>query len=95
MKNFSYPLATDWSTDEIITVTAFYRQIEDAYELQQGVKVTELMAAYRQFKTIVTSKSQEKQLGKQFEVLTGYSLYQTLKTARDTSKNSIKMTLGR
>ncbi len=94
LKNFSYPLASDWTTDEIITVTAFYRQVEDAYELSQGVLVDKLLAAYSAFKTVVTSKSQEKQLGKQFEQLTGYSWYRTLKTARETAKKSVKMTIG-
>lgn len=91
MKNFSYPLASDWSTDEIITVTAFYRKIEDAYELAQGVSVADLLSSYDAFKTVVTSKSEEKQLGKQFEQATGYSWYQTLKQARAASKKSIKM----
>ncbi|MCH5461147.1 UPF0223 family protein [Lactobacillus sp. LC28-10] len=94
LKNFSYPLEQDWSTDEIVTVTTFYRQIEDAYELSQGVTVDALLSAYSAFKQIVPSKSQEKRLGKQFERLTGYSWYQTLKTARETSKKSVKMTIG-
>ena len=94
LKNFSYPLGNDWTTDEIISVTDFYRQVEDAYELTQGVTVSALLSAYKAFKQVVTSKSQEKQLGKQFEQLTGYSLYLTLKAARETAKKSVKMTIG-
>ena len=33
---YSYPLRNDWSTEEIITVTAFYEVIEKAYE--DGIK---------------------------------------------------------
>ncbi|MTV81362.1 UPF0223 family protein [Secundilactobacillus folii] len=91
MKNISYPLASDWTTEEIITVTAFYRQIENAYELAQGVSVADLLTAYAAFKKIVTSKSQEKQLDKQFEQATGYSWYHALKEARATNKKSLKM----
>lgn len=94
MKNFSYPLASDWSTSEIVKVTDFYRQIEDAYELNQGVMISKLMTAYGVFKQVVPSKSQEKQLGKQFEQLTGYSWYKTIKEAQTTNKKSIKMSVG-
>lgn len=94
MKNFSYPLASDWTTDEIVTVTTFYGLIEDAYELSKGVQVNALLSAYADFKKVVPSKSQEKQLGKQYEQLTGYSWYQTLKTARETAKKSVKMMIG-
>ncbi len=47
LKNFSYPLGNDWTTDEIISVTDFYRQVEDAYELSQGVTVSALLSAYK------------------------------------------------
>ncbi|ANZ61803.1 hypothetical protein AYR62_04640 [Secundilactobacillus paracollinoides] len=94
-ENYAYPLADDWSTDEIITVTHFYQLVENAYELSQGVLISELTAAYRAFKTIVTSKSQEKQLDKAFGKVTGYSIYLTMKQSRETTKKSVKMSTGR
>ena len=94
MKNYSYPLADDWTTDEIVAVTTLYQRLEDAYELNQGVSKQALLAAYQAFKEVVPSKSQEKQLGRQFETLTGYSLYRTMKAARETTRKSVKMVLG-
>ncbi|MBO1915133.1 UPF0223 family protein, partial [Microvirga sp. 3-52] len=52
---YSYPLRTDWATDEIISVIAFYEVIEKAYEA--GTERDEIMNAYREFKKVVPSKA--------------------------------------
>lgn len=89
--NYNYPLDTEyWSTEEIIDVVNFYHLVEQAYE--KGVKQDELMLAYKRFKQIVPSKSEEKKLGEQFEDQSGYSLYRVVKKARDASPGeNIKM----
>lgn len=79
--DYSYPLSSDWSTNEIISVTAFYDVIEKGYE--DGVEREVVITAYREFKTIVPSKSEEKTLFKEFEKASGYSSYQIVKSAQE------------
>ena len=79
--DYSYPLRSDWSTNEIISVTAFYDVIEKGYE--DGVEREVVIKAYREFKTIVPSKSEEKTLFKEFEEASGYSSYQIVKEAQE------------
>ena len=79
--DYSYPLRSDWSTNEIISVSAFYDVIEKGYE--NGVKREVVISAYREFKTIVPSKSEEKTLFQEFEEASGYSSYQIVKAAQE------------
>lgn len=85
--DYNYPLRGDWSTEEIIAVTAFYGMIEQAYE--NGVQREEVMDAYRKFKAIVPSKSEEKTLFKEFEEASSYSSYHIVKAARDASDGEV------
>ncbi|MCU9533303.1 UPF0223 family protein [Streptococcus sp. CSL10205-OR2] len=85
--NYSYPLDLSWSTEEMISVLHFLNQVEKAYESK--VEVSHLLKAYDNFKKIVTSKSQEKQIDKSFEKTSGYSIYQVMKLAREKKKGVI------
>ncbi|GGD19499.1 UPF0223 family protein [Pontibacillus salipaludis] len=86
--DYNYPLDTEhWSTEEIIDVVNLYNLVEKANE--SGVKREDLMVAYTRFKQIVPSKSEEKTLGAEFEQQSGYSLYKTIKAARDASDGDI------
>lgn len=78
MKNqsYDYPLNTDWSTSEIITVMRLYEAVETAYE--RAIQKERFLADYRAFKQIVRSKSEEKQLDQAFGKATGYSIYRTV-----------------
>ncbi|MCH4171057.1 MAG: UPF0223 family protein [Lactobacillus sp.] len=80
MENYTYPLDTDWSTAEIVQVVDFYNAIEQVFE--KGINKVELMDKYQAFKKIVPSKMQEKQLDKQFNAASGYSIYQAMQAAR-------------
>jgi len=81
-EDYAYPLRADWSTAEIVTVTTFYQQIEAAYERSQGVAAADLIAAYRKFQEIVPQKFEEKNIDREFEEVSGYSIYRTMKQAR-------------
>ncbi|WP_182199038.1 UPF0223 family protein [Paraliobacillus salinarum] len=87
--NYSYPINESWSTDEVIDVVNFLSIIEKANE--QSIKRDELITAYRRFKQIVPSKSEEKQIGKHFEQSTGYSIYRTIKQAKESESEKIKI----
>ncbi|WP_461215387.1 UPF0223 family protein [Lacticaseibacillus sp. GG6-2] len=90
--NYQYPLDFEWTKDEMIQVTTFYQLVEDAYE--HGVDRDNLLAAYRGFKKVVPDKATEKQLGREFEEASGYSLYTVVKEAREGSKQKIRVRLS-
>lgn len=81
-KNYSYPLDPSWNTEELETVIAMFRQVEDAYET--GASRQQILDAYQQFKKVVTAKSEEKRLGREFEKTSGYVLYRVVKKAQES-----------
>ncbi len=81
--NYEYPFENDWKMDEIIQVIAFYNCVEKAYE--GGISSDELLRSYSIFQKIVNSKSIEKQLDKQFQEVSGYSIYCTVKKAKESA----------
>jgi uncharacterized protein YktA (UPF0223 family) len=86
------PISLDWSTEEVITVIQFFETIEKAYK--KGVEREKLLRDYRRFKEIVPSKSEEKQLFKQYDEELGISSYHVIKKAREGTENIIKMERG-
>jgi uncharacterized protein YktA (UPF0223 family) len=80
---YQYPIDYHWTTDEIVDVIKFYEAIEKAYE--KGIDRDELMAIYRRFKEIVPSKAEEKTLCGEFEDISSYSAYRTIKKAKNAS----------
>lgn len=90
VENYEYPLEPDWSTADIVAVTTLYQRVEDAYERPQGVASADLLAAYRAFQQVVAQKFVEKQLDHAFETASGYSIYRTIKQARQET-GQIKM----
>lgn len=88
MAHYSYPLELDWTHEEMATVIALWNAVEKAYET--GIETKQFQMAYHQFKQIVRSIAQEKQLGKAFEEVSGYSLYRVVQASKTSSK-TIKM----
>lgn len=88
-KNYSYPLDPDWSLPEIEQVIAMFRIVEDVYEV--GANRDQVLQRYHQFKKVINSKASEKRLGREFEHLSGYSLYQVVKLAQDSNSKRIKL----
>lgn len=88
-KNYSYPLDLTWSTDEISSVLHFLNQVENVYETKASVK--SLLDSYVIFKSVVTSKSQEKQIDREFEKSSGYSTYRAVQAAKKKGKGFISL----
>ena len=63
--DYNYPLDYTWSTEDIVDVVALYNAVEQAYE--EGIDKKDFLDAYRKFKNVVGTKSEEKQLDKAFE----------------------------
>ncbi|KRM36611.1 hypothetical protein FC83_GL002485 [Agrilactobacillus composti DSM 18527 = JCM 14202] len=83
---------TDWSTAEIVQVVDFYNAVEQAFE--KGINKAALLDKYQVFKKIVPSKMQEKQLDKQFNTVSGYSIYQAIQAARATTGTQVHIKEG-
>jgi uncharacterized protein YktA (UPF0223 family) len=81
--SYSYPLDETWTKEEIIDVVNFFSLVERTYE--DGILRDDLLLAYERFKQIVPSKSEEKQLGAQFEKDSGYSSYRAVQKAKAAS----------
>lgn len=78
---YNYPLEYDWTAEEIILVVALYNAVEQAYE--QGIHKDEFMEAYRGFKKVIDSKSEEKRIDTEFKKVSGYSIYQIVSLAKE------------
>lgn len=85
-ENYQYPLDMTWSIFEMETVIAFFNQIEKYYEAPKSVSVDRFLSIYSSFKKVVPSKAQEKQIDHDFEVVSGYSIYQAVQTLVKKSK---------
>lgn len=88
MRDYQYPLDLDWSIDEMVIVMNLWDQLEQAYE--KGIVVDKFLESYQQFKKVVPSIGEERRLGREFEDLSGYSLYRTVQAAKAT-KGKLKM----
>lgn len=79
--DYNYPLDYTWSTDDILDVVALYNAVEQAYE--KGISKEDFLIAYRKFKKIVGTKSEEKQIDKEFEEISGYSIYKVFIASKE------------
>lgn len=87
---YHYPIDVTWTKEEVVDVVEFLTIVETAYE--SSVQRDDVLDAYRKFKRVIPSKSEEKQLLAKFEKESGYSGYRTVKKARESEQERIKMT---
>lgn len=89
MRDYQYPLDLDWTTDEMVIVMDMWEKLEQANET--GIKAEDFLQTYQKFKTVVKSLGEERRLGREFEKISGYSLYHTLQEAKKNPKGRLKM----
>lgn len=80
---YQYPIDLDWSNDEMMQVVSFFNAIESFYESKVEGKI--LLERYKQFKAIVPSKAEEKQIFKEFENSSGYNSYKAVQAIKGAS----------
>ena len=74
---YSYPIDYDlYTPEEVVKLVEFYALIEDANEGKVNKEL--LNKNYREFRKILNSISMEKQIDKEFEKISGYSIYKTI-----------------
>jgi uncharacterized protein YktA (UPF0223 family) len=88
--SYSYPIDPEWTVDEIDAVIGMFRVVEDAYEV--GINRQRIVDQYKEFKQVANSKTYEKQLGKQFEDVSGYSLYKVVQMTKEKAAGEIRVT---
>ncbi|MCH7320789.1 UPF0223 family protein [Solibacillus sp. MA9] len=84
---YSYPLNTDWTTQEMVDVVKFFEVVEMAYE--KGVKRELVMTRYKRFKEIVPSQAEEKTICRDFEEASNYVAYRVVKFAKELADGQI------
>lgn len=84
---YSYPLSTDWTTQEMVDVVQFFEAVEQAYE--KGIKREQFMERYKKFKVVVPSQSEEKTICREFEQASNYVAYKAVKLAKELSDGQI------
>lgn len=89
MQEYQYPLDLDWTTEEMVIVMKMWEDLELANE--KGIDNARFLKSYQQFKTVISSIGEEKKLGKEFEKVSGYSLYRTVQAAKKNQKKILKM----
>jgi uncharacterized protein YktA (UPF0223 family) len=89
--NINIPISLDWTKEEVIDVVEFFHGVEKAYG--NGIERAEMLNLYRRFKEVVPSKSEEKQLFKQFDNESNYICYHVVKEVlnKDAAKSKIKL----
>lgn len=88
-KSYSYPIDLDWTQDEMIQVIDLWRMVELAYE--KGVSREDFLKKYQAFKKVVPAIGEEKKWGREFEHISGYSLYKVIKEAKESNRKNIKL----
>ena len=84
---YSYPLSTDWTTEEMVDVVHFFEVVEMAYE--KGVKREIIMERYKRFKQVVPSQAEEKTICRDFEQASSYVPYRVVKLAKELADGQI------
>ena len=51
----------------------------------------EILSSYKLFKKIVPSKAEEKRIGREFEIASGYSLYRAVQAAKQKEKGTFSL----
>lgn len=86
-QSYSYPIDSDWTTEEMTDVINLWRMVELAYET--GINKSDFIAVYQKFKKVIPSIGEERQWSREFESVSGYSLYQVVKKVKETESSKI------
>ena len=82
--NYAYPIDPSWTSEELLAVMDLLTAVEKAYE--GGIALSEAKARYQAFHEMGFSISDEKQLNRDFQKVSGYSLHALLVACREGQK---------
>ena len=76
---YSYPIDYElFNQDEIVKLIEFFSMIEDVNESKK-VDKDKVLKKYNEYRKIINSMSLEKQIDRDFQKVSGYSIYKTIK----------------
>ncbi|MCK5761667.1 MAG: UPF0223 family protein [Candidatus Izimaplasma sp.] len=74
---YTYPIDFElYTSGEAVVLVEFLALVEDANEGK--VDSSKLLKKYKQYRSIINSVSTEKQMDREFEKISGYSIYKTI-----------------
>ena len=79
--NYEYPIDYDWTREEMLAVIELLQVVEQAYE--GGVASKQILSKYQVYKKYFKAILDEKMLDRDFKKVSGYSMYQVIKKARE------------
>ncbi|TPR51443.1 hypothetical protein DY042_03430 [Apilactobacillus kunkeei] len=91
MNNYSYPIFPDWSKEELMDMMALYNAVESAYEDANGVNAENVVKLYNRFREINPAKMEQKQIDRDFQNISDYSIYKTFQAATKAKTKNIRM----
>ncbi len=75
---YTYPIDYElFTSEEVGKIIEFLSLIEDANE--RKVDAIVLSKKHREFRNIINSKAMEKKIDREFQKVSGYSIYKTIK----------------
>jgi uncharacterized protein YktA (UPF0223 family) len=84
---YTYPIDYDlFTAEEVSSIIEFLSLIEDANEKKVKVDPIVLSQKHKDFRAIINSISMEKKMDRDFEKVSGYSIYKTIKKFKDNLK---------
>lgn len=84
---YTYPIDYEiFSSEEIAQIVEFLSLIEDANERNVKVDPIVLSKKHQSFQKMINSKAMEKKIDRDFEKVSGYSIYKTIKKYKNSSK---------
>ena len=84
---YTYPIDYDlFTAEEVSVIIEFLSLIEDANERKVKVDPFVLSKKHQDFRALINSIAMEKKIDRDFEKVSGYSIYKTIKKFKDNSK---------
>lgn len=81
---YTYPIDYDlFSQEEVIIIVEFLSLIEDANDRKIDPMV--LSKKHQEFQRLINSKSLEKKIDRDFEKVSGFSIYKTIKKYKNSA----------
>lgn len=87
--NYSYSLDPEWNQDQLLATMAIFNLTEDAYETK--LNVADFQKAWQQYQTLFPAKMDQRQIDREFERVSGYSIYAVQKAVAQAKSATIKM----
>lgn len=87
--NYAYPLNSGWSVEQMTAVVEACAAVETAYE--QGISALILRHKLEEFLAAIPNHGEQRDIMRQFEQESGYSIYLAIKTLKNTTAQHVQL----